>query len=190
MRQSEDEPVVRQLLQWHAYARRRGLELDLVILDERIGEIVERLRAELQNGVVGAMLGKPGGVFLLSAEKLSGDDTSLFAAAARVVLGGGQGTLAKQLDQHHSDGPGLPPPLMVRPLPQDPVTRSAQPRRIAILERLRRIHLRRSRIRHRDRQRRLWWTGLAAGPLDQCARQSGIRVLGHRSRTRLQLGGQ
>ena len=39
-----DESVVRQLVQWRAHARRRGLELDLVILDERGGEAAQRLR--------------------------------------------------------------------------------------------------------------------------------------------------
>ena len=32
---ADDESLVRQLVQWHAYARRRGLDPDLVILDER-----------------------------------------------------------------------------------------------------------------------------------------------------------
>ena len=64
---AEDELLVRQLLQWRAYTRRRGLELDLVILDERAGEAGERLRAELQTGVASEMLGKPGGIFALDA---------------------------------------------------------------------------------------------------------------------------
>ena len=34
----DDEAVVRQLVQWRTYTRRRGLKLDLVILDERAGE--------------------------------------------------------------------------------------------------------------------------------------------------------
>jgi len=35
---SGDEPLVPQLVQWHAYARRRGLNVDLVVLDKRSGE--------------------------------------------------------------------------------------------------------------------------------------------------------
>ena len=56
-----DEPLVHQLVQWHAYARRRGLDLDLVVLDERSGDAVARLKTDLQ----GPLLGKPGGVFSL-----------------------------------------------------------------------------------------------------------------------------
>jgi cellobiose phosphorylase len=92
-----DEPLVRQLVQWHAYTRGRGLPLDLVILVEHPGEAADRLRAALLGGAAGPLLGKPGGVFILSAEKMSVDEQVLFAAAARAVLGGGRGSLADQV---------------------------------------------------------------------------------------------
>ncbi len=66
---ADDEFLVRQLVQWHAYTRRRGLDLDLVILDERPGEAGERLKADLQGGAAGALLGKPGGVFVMGADR-------------------------------------------------------------------------------------------------------------------------
>ena len=91
--------LVRQLVQWHAYARRRGLDLDLVILDERAGEAAERLEADLQGGPAGALLGKPGGVFVLAADQAPADDAVLLTAAARAVLGGGRGSLAEQLER-------------------------------------------------------------------------------------------
>ena len=95
----EDETVVRQLVQWRIYTRRRGLKLDLVILDERAGEPADRLRRELQTGVAGEMLGKSGGVFFLTADKVPTDDAVLLAAAARAVLGGGRGSLTEQIDR-------------------------------------------------------------------------------------------
>jgi cellobiose phosphorylase len=101
-----DEPLVHQLVQCHAYARRRGLALDLVILDERSGDAAARLKSDLQS----PMLGKPGGVFSLAIATVPKDDAMLLTAAARVVLGGGRGTLADQL----LPGPepiSLPPPL-------------------------------------------------------------------------------
>src|SRR4029450_2287042 len=107
---AEDELLVRQLLQWRTYTRRRGLELDLVILDQRAGEAVERLRTELQTGVASEMLGKPGGVFLLGAAEVPADDARLLAAAARAVLGSGRGTLAAQLDHRLGAAPALAPP--------------------------------------------------------------------------------
>ena len=78
---ADDEPVVRQLVRWHRYMVRRRLQFDLVILDERADEPAERLKKELQGGIAGEMLGKPGGVFVLSARQLSTDDAVLLAAA-------------------------------------------------------------------------------------------------------------
>jgi cellobiose phosphorylase len=108
-----DEVMVRQLLQWHTYTRRRGLELDLVILDQRVGEAAERLRTELQTDVAMEILGKPGGIFLLDAANVPADDAVLLAAAARVVLGGGRGSLAVQLNRTSAAAP-LPPRLSPR----------------------------------------------------------------------------
>ena len=106
-----DESLVRQLVQWRAHVRRRGLELDLVILDERDGEAAQRLRTELQTGAASESLGKPGGIFLLAADRLSADDAVLLTAAARAVLGGGRGSLADQLDHRPAAAPPLPPLL-------------------------------------------------------------------------------
>ena len=89
-RAAGDESLVRQLVQWHAYARRRGLDLDLVILDERPGDAAERLKADLQAGPAGPLLGKPGGVFVLAAGTGPGRRRGRCStAAARAVLGGG-----------------------------------------------------------------------------------------------------
>ena len=96
--QADDEAVVRQLVRWRLYTRRRGLKLDLVILDERTSEPADRLRTELETGVAGELLGKSGGVFFLTADKVPTDDAVLLAAAARAVLGGGRGSLTEQID--------------------------------------------------------------------------------------------
>ena len=104
--QDDDEAVVRQLVRWRTYTRRRGLKFDLVILDERAGEPADRLRTELQAGAAGEMLGKPGGVFFLTADKVPADDAVLLAAAARAVLGGGRGSLTEQID--HRAAPSGP----------------------------------------------------------------------------------
>jgi cellobiose phosphorylase len=88
---AEDELLVRQLIQWRTYTRRRGMELDLVVLDQRAGEPSEQLRAALQSGIDSEILGKSGGVFVLSAEQIAADHVVLLMAAARAVLGGGRG---------------------------------------------------------------------------------------------------
>jgi cellobiose phosphorylase len=116
-----DEPVVHQLVCWHAYARSRGLELDLVILDERSGEPAARLNADLQAGSAGPLLGKPGGVFSLATANVPKDDAVLLAAAARVVLGGRR-TLTEQL-LRSLEPISLLPPLSVTTSSTSPETR-------------------------------------------------------------------
>jgi cellobiose phosphorylase len=122
----DDEPPVRQLVQWHAYTRGRGLNLDLVILDERPSDAGDRLKADLQGGVAGPLLGKPGGVFVLSAEKVPAEDRVLLAAAARAVLGGRSGSLADQVDRRPTAATP-PPPMTSSPLAADPAGQPATP---------------------------------------------------------------
>src|SRR4030095_5434366 len=100
----DDETVVRQLVQWRIYIRRRGLKLDLVILDERGGDPSDQLRKELETGVARDMFGKAGGVFFLNADKLQTNEAVLLAAAARAVLGGDRGSLAEQIDRPVTPG--------------------------------------------------------------------------------------
>jgi len=96
-RGGDDGSLARQLAQWHGYVRRRGMDLDLVILDERGGEAADRLKGELQHGPAGTVLGTPGGVFILDAGKVPDDGRTLIEAAARAVLRTDRGSLAEQL---------------------------------------------------------------------------------------------
>jgi cellobiose phosphorylase len=123
----DDESLVRQLVQWHAYARSRGLSLDLVIMDERPGDAADRLRANLQGGVAGPLLGKPGGVFIVAAEKIPADDRVLLTAAARAVLGGGRGSLADQMDRPPAAATLARPPITGTPVAAEPAGKSTTP---------------------------------------------------------------
>jgi cellobiose phosphorylase len=124
---ADDETVVRQLVRWRTYTRQRGLIVDLVIVDERAGEPADRLRKELQKDVPGEMLGKPGGVFQLSAHEVPAEDAILLAAAARAVLGGGRGSLTDETDRAVAAQPALPPPLTPGAVATEPVAAPARP---------------------------------------------------------------
>jgi cellobiose phosphorylase len=113
-----DLPLAHELARWHAYARRRGLDLDLVVLDERPGG-ADQLRADLRIGPAGPLLGKPGGVFILASGQVRETDAVLLAAAARAVLGGGRGTLADQL-RREPEPAALPPRLAPSAKPFSP----------------------------------------------------------------------
>jgi cellobiose phosphorylase len=123
----DDASLVGELVQWHAYVRGRGLNLDLVILDERLGDASDRLRAELYGGVAGPLLGKPGGLFVLVAEKIPTDDRVLLAAAARAVLGGGHGSLADQLSRRPAMVAVARPPITRAPVAAEPAAQPATP---------------------------------------------------------------
>jgi cellobiose phosphorylase len=124
---ADDETLLRQLLQWRTYTQRHGLNLDLVILDGRAGEPADRLRRELESGTAGEMLGKPGGVFFLTADKVPADDAVLLAAAARAVLGSNRGSLTEQIDHRFTARPDPPRQLAPGAVATTPVAPPAQP---------------------------------------------------------------
>src|SRR4029453_1101172 len=123
----DDDRVACQLIRWRIYTRRRGLKIDLVILDERPGEPSERLPKELQTGVGGEMLGKPGGVFFLTTDKLPSEEAVLLASVARVVLGGSRGSLTDQIDRGVAPQPALSPQFTPTAAAVGLVSSSVQP---------------------------------------------------------------
>ena len=82
--------VVQELLQAHAYWRKRGLKIDLVILNTRMAGYNQELRDQIQRLLVlmqgEIWLNQRGGIFMLHAQQLNEADTVLLQAAARVVL--------------------------------------------------------------------------------------------------------
>ncbi len=107
-------PLVRQALAAHTFWRNKGLEADLVILNEDPSGYFEDLQNELLNLVRASeergLIDKPGGVFVRKATHLSADDRTLLLAAARCVLAGDRGSLAAQMDRlERAAGPARRP---------------------------------------------------------------------------------
>jgi cyclic beta-1,2-glucan synthetase len=100
--EKEEIPLVRELLAAHIYWRLKGLEVDLVLLNEQETGYFEELHEELQSLVRGSddrtLLDRPGGVFLRKAALMPKEDQILLQAAARCILAGDQGSLAIQID--------------------------------------------------------------------------------------------
>ncbi|MFL5241176.1 MAG: glucoamylase family protein, partial [Gemmataceae bacterium] len=98
----EHLPLVRQTLIAHTYWKLKGLDVDLIILNDHPTSYHEELHEQLQNLTMASdahrWLDKPGGVFLRKAAQISDEDRVLLLAAARVVLVGERGSLANQLD--------------------------------------------------------------------------------------------
>jgi cellobiose phosphorylase len=98
---AEELALLRRLLQAHAYWRRRGQKVDLVAVGAPQGDeetplaaLMERLACHSGHE---ACLGRAGGVHLLHRQQLDEEDFLLLQTAARVVLDGSRGSLARQL---------------------------------------------------------------------------------------------
>jgi cyclic beta-1,2-glucan synthetase len=113
-------PLVRQLLQAHTYWRLKGLEVDLVLLNEHAASYLEELHQELQSLIrtsdAHSLVDQPGGVFLRRSAQIADEDKLLLRAAARVVLAGNRGSLIAQVDRREEPR-SLPSALKERSAP-------------------------------------------------------------------------
>ena len=98
----EETDLVRDALQAHAYLRLKGVASDLVIVNEQRGGYLQplrdRLRALLNESQDREMENRPGGVFIRQGDIQNENEALTLAAAARVTLTGGAGTMQKQLE--------------------------------------------------------------------------------------------
>lgn len=119
----EDIPLVRQVLQAQEYWRLKGLTVDVVIVNEQpigyVDEIHARLTAVLQDGPWSAWQHRPGGAYLLRADRMGRAERRLLEAVARAMLCGQYGDLRTHLDR--PDPVRAPPPPLEPPFPsRDP----------------------------------------------------------------------
>ncbi|MCX6560203.1 MAG: hypothetical protein NTZ26_06770 [Candidatus Aminicenantes bacterium] len=112
MNATEDLGLVRLALQAHAFWRRQGFLVDLVILNQQGMTYGQELRGQLQRLLVRHEgedgFGRRGGVFPLYADQLRDEDRILLETAAGVVLDAGQGSLAQQLQALNKPSTELP----------------------------------------------------------------------------------
>ncbi len=104
---ARDLPVVRQALMAHTFWRVRGLQCDLVIVNEQAGGYNQDLTDTLKNLISGSTpytgLEKPGGVFLRGADTIPAEDMTLLFSVARAVLVAARGGIAQQLGLINDD---------------------------------------------------------------------------------------
>ena len=127
--------MIQELLQAHAYWRKRELKIDLVILNERqegynqdLRDQILRLLAVMHSEI---WLNQRGGIFILNGSQLNDADRILLETAARVALVADQTGLAARLEGLVRQPEPLPPFAPERPIvaedekPIPPVTRPA-----------------------------------------------------------------
>lgn len=99
----DDRGLSRQVLQAQEYWRLKGLTADVVFLNEHpvgyLDETQAALAALLDNGPWRAWKHRPGGAYLLRADRMSAAERDLLTAVARAVVSDADGTLAEQLDR-------------------------------------------------------------------------------------------
>ena len=95
--------LARQILQAQEYWRLKGLSADVVILNEHpasyLDEVHAQLTALLDNGPWRTWKHRPGGAYLLRADRMPEGERHLLAAVARAVVSDDRGGLAQQLDR-------------------------------------------------------------------------------------------
>ncbi len=110
--------LLKTLLQAHTYWRRRGLQIDLVILNRQATNygqpLTDYTHRMIRSTTSESWLNQRGGIFLLREDQLHAVDRTLLQTAARVILTGTRGSLAQQLAgllQHPTTLPPFAPAL-------------------------------------------------------------------------------
>ena len=117
----EGVPLVRQVLQAQEYWRLKGLRADVVIVNEHpisyLDEMQAQLTAVLDDGPWSAWQHRPGGAYLLRADRMGRSERVLLEAVARATLRGDNGDLRTQLDRPDPVRP-LARPMVPTSLPR------------------------------------------------------------------------
>jgi cyclic beta-1,2-glucan synthetase len=113
----EDISVARQMLRAHQYLRIKGLQFDLVILNDHPPSYAQELQDSLQMAVrtsgAQALIDKSGGVFVRRSDIMSEAARILLHAVARVVIVSERGSLEDQLVRRPDQEP-LPTAFVTR----------------------------------------------------------------------------
>ncbi|WP_330889373.1 GH36-type glycosyl hydrolase domain-containing protein [Rudaea sp.] len=93
--------LVRQAVSAQRYCRTKGLHFDLIVLNEERGGYRQEVNDAIYSAVAaageGAVIDKPGGVFIRASAQVPHEDRVQLFAVARVVLSDRAGSFAEQL---------------------------------------------------------------------------------------------
>ena len=119
VKSEEGLELLNELLRAHTYWRRRGLMIDLAILNQRENSYDQSFQGKIYRLLPRTnsddWLGKRGGVFILNEDQMSAAERTLVEATARVILDGEAGPLAGQLQKLDRFPIRLPPVVPILP---------------------------------------------------------------------------
>ncbi|HHY81107.1 MAG TPA: glycosyl transferase, partial [Clostridiales bacterium] len=99
--QMEHMEMAKQMLTAHEYFRMKGLQTDLVLLNEYGNSYEQPVQDRLQEMTAIShardLMDKPGGVYIRQSANIPEEDLNLLFSAARLVLNGEDGSIADQL---------------------------------------------------------------------------------------------
>ncbi|HXT63163.1 MAG TPA: glucoamylase family protein, partial [Pyrinomonadaceae bacterium] len=117
LEREEDVPMAKQLLRAHQYLRSKGLQFDLLILNDHPSGYAQSLQDSLQTAArtsgAQALIDKTGGVFIRRSDQVPEDERILLHAVARLVIVSERGSLEDQLVRRPAEEP-LPPDFQPR----------------------------------------------------------------------------
>jgi cyclic beta-1,2-glucan synthetase len=103
LNRDEDLSVLGEVLQAYTYWRRRGLMIDIVILNQRASGYDDGLHGKIHRALNRSgnleRLNKRGGIFILREDQMNEAERILLQTAARVILNGEAGPLQAQLSR-------------------------------------------------------------------------------------------
>ncbi len=101
IKNKEDIEIVHKLLKAHEYWKTKGLNVDLVILNEDESNYLQPLQQLLNDIVLGSsgkyLLDQSGGIYIRNANIMPQEDCILFYAVARIILKGEAGPIHQQI---------------------------------------------------------------------------------------------
>ena len=121
--------LLSEILQAHTYWRRRGLKIDLVILNSQETSYEQgfsgQIRRQITNTGSENWLNKRGGIFILREDQLGKDERTLLETAAHVLVDEDNGSLTRQLKKIEYQPVRLP---NIVPLKEPEITPKAEER--------------------------------------------------------------
>jgi cyclic beta-1,2-glucan synthetase len=114
-------PMLRQLFAAHRYWRRRGLIVDLVVINAQAHGYLEELTTRINEAMLSALdadsVEKSGGIFIRRQDAMAPESALMLAATARVTVLADERTLTQVVSDARDSTPipVVPPPRHIKP---------------------------------------------------------------------------